>query len=160
MDNQVLWGEGVVFAGNRELFEVQNIGINFGVESIEGLKGDGGGKISVPAGSVYTGRIELLGLNAETLEVLTGATAAAGTYKRIRSEAQNKVTNDVTLSNTPVANSVRIVPAGSNKKPLKQVAAAPAVGEYTISADIITLNAGQTETAFVIDYFYADGASG
>ena len=158
--NQVFWGEGVAFVDGVEVFEVQELVFNFGIEVLEALKGDGGGNIRVPTRQPISGRCGFLGMNAPLFAKLTGATNATGYRKRVRGEAQTKVTNDVTLANTPIANTVRIVADGANKLPLTQVSATPQVGEYTISGDTITLNASQTEDDFLIDYVYVDGANG
>lgn len=160
LNNYVMWGEGVAHVDGVELFDVQNLSVTFGVEVIEAVKGDGGGKIRLPVGSDLNGRCEFLGLNAEMLGVLAGTTSAVGTVKRIRNEEQSKSTNTVTLANTPLANSVRIVADGANKVPLKQVAATPAVGEYSISGAAITLNASQSEDDFIISYMYVVAGSG
>lgn len=158
--NQILWGEGVAFADGVELFEIQNLIVNFGVDVIEGVKGDGGGNIIVPVSQPISGRAEFLGMNPDNFAILTGASNATGRYVRVRQEAQTKSTNTITLSNTPLSNSERVIASGANKIPLKRVAATPAVGEYTISGDTITLNASQSESDFLIDYIYSDGSNG
>ena len=160
--NQVMWGEGIIYKDGRELFEAQEILYNFGIEALEAAKGDGGGNIREVTRQVLSGRLGILGLNAETFGALTGATAAAGTLKRVRGESVTKSTNTLTLAQSTgiIANAIRGVPAGSNKQPLTQVASTPAVGEYSISGNVLTLNASQTESDFTVDYIYTDSSDG
>lgn len=159
--NQIMWGEGVAFVNGKEAFDIQELSFNFGVEVLEALKGDGGGNIRIPTNQPITGRCGFLGLNDGLFSTLTGSTTATGTVKRIRSESLTKSTNDVTLSqSTVIENTLRVVPDGTNKQPLVKVDSSPAVGQYTISSGVITLNASQTETVFNCSYLYTDSANG
>jgi len=155
------WGEGRLFLGGNQAFDVQNLGVNFGVDTIQGVRGDGGGQIIVPAGSILTARLEFAGLTPEVFNLITGATAVVGTVKRKRSNTLTKSTNDLTIADaTYVENTLMVVPAGANKNPLKRVSSSPAVGEYTVSGTTITLNASQSEDDFDVTYFYTDAANG
>jgi len=156
-----MWGEGVAFVDGLESFETQEILFNFGVESLEAAKGDGGGKIREVTQQLLTGRMGFLGMNPDLFGALTGATNAAGTLKRVRNESVTKSTNSLTLAQTNVNDkSLRVVPTGANKQPLSKVASSPAVGEYSISGNVLTLNASQTETIFTISYIYTDSSNG
>lgn len=156
-----LWGEGRLFLDGNQAFDVQNLGVNFGVDTIQGVRGDGGGQIIIPVGSIITARLEFGSLTAEVFNAITGAAAATGTVKRKRSNTLTKSTNDLTIADaTYVENTLMVVPTGANKNPLKRVASSPAVGEYTVSSTTITLNASQTEDDFDVTYFYTDAADG
>lgn len=156
----LVWGEGVMFVDGEECPEVQEIGFNFGIENIQVRKGDGGGNIVEPTGQPITGRAVLAGMNPALFAELTGGSNATGTYKRVRSEELTKSTNTLTLSQTPVTNTLHIVPKGNNKAPLVQVASAPSVGEYSVSGTTVTLNASQTESDFYCSYIYESASDG
>lgn len=158
--NITLWGEGVIFVDGKELFEAQEVSLEIGAETISAPKGDAGGSITEIVNQPITGRVSFLGLNASILSALTGGTVSTGTIKRIRNEKLTKSTNTLTTSQTPIANTLRVVPAGANKQPLKQVASAPQVGEYSVSGTTITLNASQPESDFYVSYFYEDSGNG
>lgn len=157
--NQILWGEGVVFIGGKELFEVQELALNFGINTLTAQKGDGGSQIVIPTGQPITGRCGFLGINSATLAVLTGATAASGAnYKRIRSEELTVASDAVTTTETPIAATLRVVEKGANKVPLQQVASSPDAGEYTVSGTTIGFNASQFADGvkILVSYIYAD----
>ncbi len=159
--NQIMWGEGIVFVDGVEAFDVQELAFNFGVEVLEAVKGDGGGNIRIPTNQPISGRCGMLGLNGPLFNKLTGASSVTGTKKRIRSEAISKVGNDLTLAqNTAIEETLRVVASGSNNLPLTRVASSPAVGQYSFAAGVVTLNAGQTETEFVVSYIYTDSVNG
>jgi len=158
--NQILWGEGVAFIDGVEAFEVQELSVAFPLEVLEFTKGDGGGKGTIPVGQSYQGRAGFLGMNASIFSKLTGSTTSTGTKKRIRNEKLTKSTDTLTCSQTPIADTLRVVPAGSNKQPLKRVSGSPQVGEYSVSGTTITLNASQPESDFYVSYIYTDSSSG
>ena len=160
--HQSMWGEGVAFIGGKEGYDVQNLMINLGLESISFRKGDAGGNAVVNTGQPITGRLEFKGINAALLATLTGGSSATGTRTRIREEALTVATDAVTASQTPIANTMRVVEQGSNNVPLKQVAASPETDEYTVSGTTITFNASAFEDGIIImvSYFYVAGAAG
>ncbi len=161
--NQILWGEGVAFLGGKELFEIQELSLNTGLESLTAKKGDGGGNIVIPTSQPITGRASFLGLNASTFAALTGGAITSGaTQKRIRSEELTVATNAVTTSQTPITNTMRVVEKGSAKQPLKQVTTPAAADEYSISGTTITFNTGTFSdgTKILVSYFYADASAG
>lgn len=158
-----MWGEGVAFLDGYELFEIQELLVNFGLNALEAVKGDGGGNIVIPTNQLITGRAGFLGLNAATFAKLTGGSSATGTKKRIREEELTVSTNTVTTSQTPIVNTMRVIEEGSNKQPLKQVSGAPSADdEYQVSGTTITFNAGAFAdgTTIVVSYIYSDGADG
>lgn len=160
--NQIMWGEGIAFAGGKELFDIQEITINFGITGIQFQKGDGGANVFIPTGQPLTGRAGFLGLNAALLATLTGGSTATGTKKRIRSEELSVSTNTVTASQTPIANTMRVIRKGASYQPLKQVASPANDDEYSVSGTTITFNTGAFADAVVIQvsYVYSDGANG
>jgi len=162
--NQVMWGEGVAFIAGKEAFEIQELALKFGLETITGRKGDSGGNIVEITGQPITGRLGFLGFNASLMATMTGGSSATGTVKRIREESLTVATNAVTTSQSPIANTMRVVESGSLKIPLKQVSGAPAAAdEYQLSAaTTITLNTGTFSdgTIMKVSYFYTDGADG
>jgi hypothetical protein len=161
--NQILWGEGVVFVDNKEAFDVQEVTLTIGMETMEALKGDGGGSIVEPTAQPISGRINFLGLNSSLLATLTGGSVSSGTKKRIRSEQLTVSSNAVTTSQTPIANTLRVVEVGSNKIPLKQVSGSPSANdEYSVSGTTITFNTGafSNGTIISVSYFYDDNADG
>lgn len=161
--SQIMWGEGVAFLDGYELFEIQELIINFGLNTLEAVKGDGGGNIVIPTNQPITGRAGFLGLNAATFSKLTGGSSATGTKKRIREEELTVSTNTVTTSQTPIANTMRVIEQGANKQPLKQVSGTPAEDdEYQISGTTITFKTGTFSdgTIMVVSYIYADAANG
>jgi len=161
--NQIMWGEGVAFIGGKEAFEIQELALQFGLETITGRKGDSGGNIVEITGQPITGRLGFLGFNASLMATLTGGASATGTVKRIREESLTVATNAVTTSQTPITNTMRVVESGSNKIPLLQVSGAPAAAdEYQISGTTITLNTGTFSdgTIMKVSYFYLDAADG
>jgi hypothetical protein len=155
-----VWGEGVAFVDGEKAQELQEVGLNFGVKTIQDQKGDGGGNITEVLGAPIAGRVNIAAMNPALFAVLTGASNTVGTVKRIRKEELTKATNDLTLSETPITNTLEIIPFGASKSPLNQVASAPAIGEYSVSGVTVTLNASQTEAQFYCSYFYASGADG
>lgn len=161
--NQILWGEGVAYLDGKELFEIQELAITFGLESLQAVKGDGGGNIVIPTNQPLTGRAGFLGINAAILAELTGATTSTGTKKRIRKEQQTVSSNAITLDNTPIANTMRVVEDGALKIPLRQVSGSPAAAdEYQLSTATLTFNTGTFANGTVINvwYIYTDGADG
>jgi len=160
--NQLLWGEGVAFVGGKELFEIQELSISFALTTLTAQKGDAGGSIVIPTGQPITGRAGFLGMNAALLATLTGASSATGTIKRIREEQLTVSSNAVTASQTPIANTMRVVEQGSNNVPLKQVSSPSSADEYSVSGTTITFNTGTfaDSTVMVVSYFYTDGADG
>jgi hypothetical protein len=162
--NQILWGEGVAFIDGVELFEIQELAINFGLESISAPKGDGGGNIVIPTSQPVTGRAGFLGSNASVIAALTGGSITSGaTRKRKRSEELSVSSNTVTASETPITNSMRVIEKGASKQPLKQVSGAPSsADEYQVSGTTITFNTGTFADTTVIEvsYIYADAADG
>lgn len=160
--NQILWGEGVAFIDGNETFDIQEISLNFGLNTLNFTKGDGGSQVVIPTGQPITGRAGFLGLNSAILATLTGGSSAAGTVKRIRSEALTVSSDAVTTSQTAITNTLRVVESGANKTPLKQVSSSPSSGEYTVSGTTITFNASQFEDGVVINvsYLYTDGSAG
>jgi hypothetical protein len=161
--NQILWGEGVAFLDGDELFEIQELGLTFGLEVLSALKGDAGGRITEAYAQPITGRINFLGLNATTFAALTGgSTPATGNQKRIRQEELTVATNAVTTSQTSIANTLRVVEKGSAKKPLKQVSSPSSADEYSVSGTTITFNSGTFSdgTKILVSYFYADSSAG
>lgn len=156
-----LWGEGVMFIAGEMAPELQEVGLSFGVENITDRKGDGGGNINVSTGAPITGRMNLAAISPTLFATLTGGSNAAGTVLRKRPVTLTKSTNTLTLADaTYIVNTLVIIPSGANKAPLKKVASAPAVGEYSISGTTVTLNASQSEDDFTVDYFYTDAANG
>jgi hypothetical protein len=156
-----IWGEGVAFIDGEMVPEVQEVGLDFGINTIQEPKGDGGGNIVVTTGQPITGRINYVGMSPTLFALLTGTANATGTVLRKRPTTIAKVTNSVTIPDaTYIAYTLVIIPEGANKSPLKLVASDPAVGEYSVSTTTITLNASQTETNFVLDYLYSNDAVG
>jgi hypothetical protein len=99
-------------------------------------------------------------MNPQLLARLTGGTVSAG-CDRPQIETIAKSGSTVTLTQTPAdTDAIRITPVASNASPLKQVASAPEVGEYSISGVTVTLNASQSETNYECVYLYADGTDG
>jgi hypothetical protein len=160
--NQIMWGEGVAFIGGKEAFEIQELALQFGLETITGRKGDSGGNIVEITGQPITGRVGFLGFNAALMATLTGGASATGTVKRIREESLTVATNAVTASQTPIANTMRVVESGSNNIPLLQVVTPAAAGEYSITGTTIAFFAGAygDGTVMKVSYFYTDGADG
>lgn len=157
--NPFIYGEAVAFAGGEKLHEIQNGSINFGLKNIEAQKGDGGGQIVVPTNQELSGHVDFLGLTPAAFALLTNATNSTGTIKRIRRTLKTKASDAITLSNTPITNTLEVIPAGSNKSPLTEVASSPAVGQYSVSGTTVTLNASQTETTFYVAYLYSDASN-
>lgn len=162
--NQILWGEGVAFVDGKQLFEIQELGVNIGIGSITGEKGDGGGQIVEITSQPVTGRAGFLGVNAALLAALTGGSSSTGTVKRIRSEELTVATNAVTTSQTGIANTFLVKEKAANSQPLKQVSGAPSSDdEYQISAaTTLTFKAGAFSDGDIIEvsYFYVDAANG
>lgn len=158
--NPFIYGEAVCYAGGEKLHEIQNGSITFGLKNIEAQKGDGGGQIVVPTNQLITGHVDFLGLTPASFALLTAATNSAGAKKRVRRTLKTKATNDITLTNTPITNTLEVIPSGSNKAPLVQVATSPALGEYSVSGTTVTLSASQTETDFYVAYVWLDTANG
>jgi len=112
-----LWGEGLMFIDGEMVPEMQEIGLNFGVENISDRKGDGGGNINVIAGQPISGRVNFLGMDPVLFAKLTGGSNAAGTLLRKRPTTIAKVTNSVTIPDaTYVANTLTITPSGPIKR--------------------------------------------
>ena len=160
--NQILWGEGVAFIDGVEAFEVQELALNIGMEILEATKGDGGGKITIPTQQPITGRCGFLGLNASIFSKLTGATTATGTKKRMREESGtvDNTTYTITLSQTPIADTLRVVPTGDKQKPFVRVASNPSQGEYSVSGNTLTFNSADAGKTMKISYIYSDTTSG
>lgn len=160
----ILWGEGVVFADGIELFDAQELSVNFGINNLSAPKGDGGGNINVSSGQPITGRINFLGMNASVLSLLTGGIVATGTTKRIRGEELTVASNAVTTSQTAIVNTLYVVEKGGNKIPLKRLASGSpsAADEFSVSGTTITLNTGTFADGAKIlaSYFYLDGSNG
>lgn len=155
-----IWGEGVMFVNGEEAQELQEVGLNIGINTIQAPKGDGGGNITVATGQPITGRAVLGAMNPELFAVLTGASNSTGTMKRMHKETLTKATDTLTTSQTPETDTLMVIPVGANKEPLKQVASSPQVGEYSVSGTTITLNSSQPETQFNVSYFYEDSSDG
>lgn len=160
--NQILWGEGIAFIGGNELFDIQEITINFGLTGIQFPKGDGGANIFIPTGQPLTGRAGFLGVNASMMATLTGGSVAAGTKKRIRGEELTVSSNAVTTSQTSITNTLRVIEKAAGAQPLKQVSSPSADDEYSVSGTTITFNASAFAdgTKIKVSYIYADGADG
>jgi len=158
--SQVMWGEGVAFIDGKELFEIQNLSINFGLDVLSAKKGDGGGDIIIPVNQPITGRAEGLSLNAAVLAELTGGSSATGTRTRIRSENLSVSTDTVTCSQTPITNTLRVIEQAANSQPLKQVSSSPSADEYTVSGTTITFNASAFEDDVVIEVSYLYDVAG
>lgn len=158
--NPFIYGEAVCYADGEKLHEIQEGSINFGLVNIEAQKGDGGGKITVPTNQEITGHVGFLGLTSAAFALLTNATNSTGTIKRVRRTLKTKSTNTITLSNSPITNTLEVIPSGSNKAPLTEVASSPAVGQYSVSGTSITLNASQSEDDFYVAYLWTDSSNG
>lgn len=156
--NLIMHATGYAFVGDNNLFDVTESLFKIGLETIEAaLKKS---KHYIPTGQPMSAHLVAAGFNFNLLSDLTGGTVAAGSIRKV-DEINTKVTNTVTLTETPESNDhLTIIPVGQNKEPLIKVAETPGVGEYTISTKAVTLNAGQTETTFRCIYFYADGSNG
>lgn len=160
--NQILWGEGVAFLDGKELFEIQELGLNIGINILTAEKGDGGGQINIPTGQPITGRANFLGMNASLLAALTGGAVSTGRQLRIRSEELVVASNAITTSQTAIPNTLRVIEKASGAQPLKKVASASAADEFSVSGTTITLNTGTFANGAVIavSYFYADASNG
>lgn len=160
--NQVFYGEGVAFVDGYELFEIQELTLTLGMETLTAKKGDGGGDITIPSSQPISGRCGFLGVNATVMSTLTGGAVATGRQVRIRNEELTVASNAVTLSQTAIPNTLRIVEKGSGKKPLKRVSSPAAADEYSVSTTTVTLNTGTFADGVVIvaSYFYADASNG
>lgn len=160
--NNYMWGVGKAFAGGKPLPEMQEIGINIGMEVLSATKGDGGGKITEPTSQPITGRINFLGMNSAIFALLTGGAVSTGSVKRVRNTQKTVSSNAISLSNTPILNTLEIVENGSSKVPLKRVASPAANDEYSISGTTVTFNTGAfaDDTVILVSYFYDDTSNG
>lgn len=158
VNNHILHSSGYCYLGDDDLFDVTDLQVTLGLNIIEAqLKNS---VDAIPTGQPLSGRIQVAGMNIPLLSRLTGGTVSTGSRK-LQKETLTKVSNALTLSQTPNdTDRIRITPVAADIPPLIQVASSPNTGEYSISGTTVTLNASQSESDFLCEYFYADASNG
>lgn len=155
----VIHSIGNAFVDDVDLFDILDVAVSIELQAIEAQLNSG--RHIIPTEQFIGARCVVGSWNMNLIAKLTGGTITTGASVNRVNETLTKVTNALTLSQTPEdTQHLRIVPVGSSKEPLTKVSSAPSVGEYSISSTTVTLNASQTETQFVCTYFYADASYG